>query len=1156
MSHPNPEQYEKVIEYINLKLSFLGYPAYENQKQADFQKIASPLLRSSHEKNRLLAGYLCPADQRIQDFLDNYLKDIPNRAAVRMPSQTLILDHPHLARLMSIPPDKDVFVSDIITSYRIKQGVLHNPINDRRTTQGVFHIAEGGLPIPDDKTAVPKQVFANLLIEALRPPQGLMRLPFTSTQKKQAELFVSLLLRPIVCPKVSDYIEEKKMEVRFFAPGNLVSNLDFVETIFGNAGDPYLAENDAALDTDHWTGHTGCVILAPHLIRTLKKDLGLPHYDHATERQRRDGMCWKNPDEFYNNGQAFKITCRDQHGVIVTVIADNYFGYCKKEVKTQISYAANLYGLSEEEHSGGAIAFTSYDLGEEFMLDPSWAGNANTIEDVAACLGSHIEVKAQGYAVDKQYPDILYVPANAKFSLPKQTVSWNHKGKDHKIKLLARQTYVLPSGYKVFIKKQTGGHAWHLIGTVAEGVNCHKPCTVSGGGKSEISKSIVDAMIQGPVYTADFHKDMERVEEILRFDFSARFAEPFAKKRETRPVLSSERSLGSVIKLFTVSDEYTTEYNAWLRSIPDYIKEIILTVKRFYQPEWGANWREHFSVDVVNGHLGHELKFANRKLVGNYLRVGRDKDGSWRIFRVRQDFAAAEKLQAADDITTSVVVPKEALKGLNPMYPNPSVKLLTNCENFLFQRPDDAIYRGYDKQAEMDIATQDTFLSNYEPLDRKVLEEFAQDMVHFDAYTDPMKKLLSDFLKEMQPAYVVSSAHPRIVNGKPSKNPRYLQKRPDRINPKKGYLAEIGTRLFRRLPQNAPVYFPVNAVLPGRRSNPPDRKAGVPPLAVYSPIHYQELPELFLDFVCSVTGKSPSTTGFGSEGALTKGPFNALWPVVDLNNALVSYILTGSHGFISAAGTVGPNYRMDHDISLLMPEIWCRMRPEEQDPKFLIQNGYLEKVKDFQHKGKKVTASILGYRITRRFVNAFLGRIFNNPDVVFNEEMLCPEKQSLDLFAEGLENIAATQRRVSEHYFNDGSVDAACPPLKALLYIMRDGTYNGKDINAQEVRELFTRENLIQSTWYQTRLKTRQTRDIALWTRHVENLETFLESETHSDEAIQMGLANRLKTAREKLDAVKSPAYLKNLTGTLGADPFEKQVASASKASHPLSVGK
>src|SRR4051794_9238280 len=49
---------------------------------------------------------------------------------------------------------------------------------------------------------------------------------------------------------------------------------------------PAVPENDAALDVMHWTGHTGCVILAPHLVSLKKKDLGLPHYAEATERQR------------------------------------------------------------------------------------------------------------------------------------------------------------------------------------------------------------------------------------------------------------------------------------------------------------------------------------------------------------------------------------------------------------------------------------------------------------------------------------------------------------------------------------------------------------------------------------------------------------------------------------------------------------------------------------------------------------------------------------------------------------------------------------------------------------------------------------------------------------------------------------------------------
>jgi hypothetical protein len=58
---------------------------------------------------------------------------------------------------------------------------------------------------------------------------------------------------------------------------------------------------------------------------------------------------------------------------------------------------------------------------------------------------------------------------------------------------------MLPSGYKVEMLRPHHGMRWRLMGTTAEGTFCHKPCTVSGGGKSEISKSIVDATIHGPV---------------------------------------------------------------------------------------------------------------------------------------------------------------------------------------------------------------------------------------------------------------------------------------------------------------------------------------------------------------------------------------------------------------------------------------------------------------------------------------------------------------------------------------------------------------------------------------------------------------------------------------------------------------------------------
>src|SRR5213075_2715038 len=100
-----------------------------------------------------------------------------------------------LARTLSLPANRDEFSSNIITSYRVRQGVLHNPKSDRRTTQGIFHVTEGGLAVPDDKVSVPKEVFGKMLALAVTPPRELLRLPFTSAQPAPAECFVSLLLR-------------------------------------------------------------------------------------------------------------------------------------------------------------------------------------------------------------------------------------------------------------------------------------------------------------------------------------------------------------------------------------------------------------------------------------------------------------------------------------------------------------------------------------------------------------------------------------------------------------------------------------------------------------------------------------------------------------------------------------------------------------------------------------------------------------------------------------------------------------------------------------------------------------------------------------------------------------------------------------------------
>jgi hypothetical protein len=313
---------------------------------------------------------------------------------------------------------------------------------------------------------------------------------------------------------------------------------------------------------------------------------------------------------------------------------------------------------------------------------------------------------------------------------------------------------------------------------------------------------------------------------------------------------------------------------------------------------------------------------------------------------------------------------------------------------------------------------------------------------------------------------------------------------------------------------------------------------GLPPLAVYNPIHYQELPELFMEFISSLTGRSPSTVGFGSEGALTKGPFNALWSVVDLNNALVSMILTGYAGFTTSAGYVGPHIRVDHDISLLVPEIWCRMRVAERDPQFLIENGFLEKVDDFEADGQTVLASRLGYRITSLFVDRFLGRIFQAPGSVFPEELLRPEIQDRDQFIAGIDALVDAQRRVAMNYFEDGSIEGACPPIRALLHIMAHGSFEGRCIDDPELRAMFRRDTLLASDWYRERLQVKQQRDIALWQRHRAAIEAFLASAPGPAPEIE----HRLTFVNAQLERVSAPAYLLDIDGTIGADPFHGQM--------------
>ena len=1134
------EDRRNIRQYVRLRLVASGLLT----EGGGLAEAAAGLLANHREQSRLLLDHRCGADKRIEDFLSEHLADIGMGKMRWLPGRTLVLDRHGMARELSLPSDGHDFVSEYVSSYRVANGVLHNPRHDRRTTGGTFHVAEGGLPIPADKKAVPKRAFAELLRIGLDPPDDSRRLPFDSN----ARCIVSLLLRPLVSPGIPGFSPERRMETRFFAPGGLVSNLDFVESIFGNAGDPFLPENDAGLDVDGWSGHTGAVILAPHLEQVTKKRVGLPHFDDATERQRRDGMCWREESEIYNDGTPFKVTCRTSEGVIVTLISDNYYGYCKKEVKTQLSFAANLLGNAEEEHAGGAIAYPSHSLGDEFHLN-SRKYTPLTLADAAREYPETIDLKPEGYGRDRTFPDLFYIREDAEVSLRTQDIRWFHDGSRRSIPLMPGKVYMAPSGYRIRLEKHPAAPSWRLRGTVPEGVFCHKPCTVSGGGKSEISKSLRDYMLYGPVFVTNVERDLDAAQEIFDRDYTDRWPEdsPIRKvyeERPSRPILSSDRSLGSVIKLLTPSVGYTDEFNEWLARMPNNVYVIVLIIKRFYKPEWRQNWRQHFHVDILNGQSGHELKYEDRKLVGTYLRVGLIGEHTWRTFKCRQDFVSAEKIQTEDDISASTVVPSRHLTGL-AQGAAPSVKFVENCEFRLFQRPDDAIHRGLDKRTEEDLAEGGVFLSNFEPLRKDQVVRMTQRVAEFDEFSEPMQRFLSNVGKSGL-KYAVCSANPRLVCGIPTKNPRYLQDRPDIEAPMDRHAALMGVRLFRRIAADMPVHLPVNAVLVGRRNNPPDPASGVRGLAVYNPIHYQALPELFMDFIASLTGKSPSTTGLGSEGALTKGPFNALGPAADLNAAFLSYALTGLGGFSTAAGHIGPDVKMMHDISLLVPEIWCRMSPDERDPSFLMSEGLLEKLEDYEDDNGPVLASRLGYRINAPFVRRFVARVFDNPTMVFDGPILRPETQDPVAFADGVRYIAEAHERTARRYFEDGSADTICPPVKALLSIMAFGDYDGLAVDSAEFRSMFTRESVLASDWYRERLESARLQAIRRCARLIKHISAARRQDSTGEITARLGLEDIATRAREELDRVSDPGYIAFLEGSTGAQPFESTACGCS----------
>jgi hypothetical protein len=212
----------------------------------------------------------------------------------------------------------------------------------------------------------------------------------------------------------------------------------------------------------------------------------------------------------------------------------------------------------------------------------------------------------------------------------------------------------------------------------------------------------------------------------------------------------------------------------------------------------------------------------------------------------------------------------------------------------------------------------------------------------------------------------------------------------------------------------------------------------------------------------------------------------------------------------------------------------------------LFQRGELEKIDDFEYDGRTIPASRLGYRITRKFVIEYLGRVFDNPAAVITDDILKPENQDLDVYVDGIENLVDAERNAALLYFKDGTIIDACPPLVAVLNVMAYGHFEGKSITDPDIRKMFTREALLESNWYKKRLMTKQAREIALCNRNVVALEHFISKPGYETEVQRLNVRGRLEDAKRELNFVQSEDYLNSLVGTLGADPVTSRNRSGS----------
>ena len=388
------------------------------------------------------------------------------------------------------------------------------------------------------------------------------------------------------------------------------------------------------------------------------------------------------------------------------------------------------------------------------------------------------------------------------------------------------KTYVRPSGYKVRMEKpgrepRAGGSS----APSAEGTAL--PQALHGFRRRQIGNFQADHR-RHPRPARCSSRISKRIStsvaELIDRDYSDRFADPDADGRRA-PFSAAERSLGSVIKLLTPDEhDYTPEYNAWLATVPQYLKELVFVVKRYYKPEWGDDWREHFSVDIINGTPGNELKCDNRKLVTTLSARRLRRRRLLAHVRPAQGFSSrGENPDGGRHHRLRRRAARRAAKfaGRGRQAPRSSSSRTANtaCSSGR-TTPSIAVTTSRPSRISRSRTISFPTTSRCTP---KVARELVEDAIGFHQFTEPMQTLIRDVAANGKPGYFVSSAQSaprgRQADQKPALSADASRPASTRAKPISRKWARACAAACRR---TSPFTRPSTAVLPGRRNNPPE----------------------------------------------------------------------------------------------------------------------------------------------------------------------------------------------------------------------------------------------------------------------------------------------------------------------------------------------